>query len=203
MPFAQLMRDRLTLVKMDGSRVTDLKGSVQNGKILIMRGDISIEPGDELHREMPAGRFEEYVVVEPNFSQGVHGIPAHYKTEVKRKGYQQPQAGTVASNTTNYNFYGDNSRVNNSSIDNSNNFTGSDQSIRQALAILHSARKDIETSTMEPIDSQTTKATLDIVEGQIKSETPSKPVIKTLLAGLPVVAQALPSIVKLVEIFKS
>ncbi|MRM13849.1 hypothetical protein GJJ29_21915 [Enterobacter cloacae subsp. dissolvens] len=203
MPFAQLMRDRLTLVKTDGSRVTDLKGSVQKGKIYIMRGDISIEPGDELHREMPAGRFEEYVVVEPNFYQGVHGIPAHYQTEVKRKGNQQPQVGTVASHTTNYNFYGDNSRVNNSSIDNSNNFTGSDESIRQAMAILHAARKDIEISAMEPIDSQTTKATLDIVEGQIKSQTPSKPVIKTLLAGLPVVAQALPSIVKLVEIFKS
>ena len=71
------------------------------------------------------------------------------------------------------------------------------------MAILHAARKDIETSAMEPIDSQTIKATLDIVEGQIKSQTPSKPVIKTLLAGLPVVAQALPSIVKLVEIFKS
>lgn len=203
MSFAHMMRDKLVLVKMDGSRVTDLKGNVQKGKIYIMRGDISIEPSDELHREMPGGKFEEYVVVEPNFYQGVHGIPAHYQTEVRRKSNQQPQAAASASHTTNYNFYGDNSRVNNSSVDNSNNFTGSDDSVRQAMVILNSARKDVEAAAMEPVDSQTTKATLDIVEGQIKAETPSKPVIKTLLAGLPIVAQALPSIVKLVEIFKN
>ncbi|UMU49836.1 hypothetical protein HZT23_16275 [Klebsiella quasipneumoniae] len=203
MSFAHMMRDKLVLVKMDGSRVTDLKGNVQKGKIYIMRGDISIEPSDELHREMPGGKFEEYVVVEPNFYQGVHGIPAHYQTEVRRKSNQQPQAAASASHTTNYIFYGDNSRVNNSSVDNSNNFTGSDDSVRQAMVILNSARKDVEAAAMEPVDSQTTKATLDIVEGQIKAETPSKPVIKTLLAGLPIVAQALPSIVKLVEIFKN
>lgn len=203
MPFAQMMRDKLALVKMDGSRVADLKGSVQKGKIYIMRGDISIEQGDELHREMPGGKFEEYVVVEPNFRQGLHGIPAHYQTEVRRKGNQLNQAATSPSHTTNYNFYGDNSRVNNSSVDNSNNFTGSDDSVRQVMAILSSARKDVEASAMEPVDSQTTKATLDIVEGQVKAATPSKPVIKTLLAGLPVVAQALPSVVKLVEIFNN
>ncbi|EFE8107798.1 hypothetical protein ACRABX_001348 [Escherichia coli] len=203
MAFDHLMRDKLVLIKMDGTRVPDLKGSVQTGKIIILRGDISIEPGDELHREMPGGKFEEYVVNEPNFRQGVHGIPASYQAEVRRKSNQQPQAASSAPHTTNYNFYGDNSRVNNSSVDNSNNFTGSDDSVRQVLAILNSARKDVETAAMEPVESQTTKATLDIVEGQMKAETPSKPVIKTLLAGLPAVAQALPSIVKLVEIFKS
>ncbi len=203
MALAQFMRDKLVLIKADGTQVTDLKGSVQKDKIIIMRGDISIEPGDELHREMPGGKFEEYVVNEPNFRQGVHGIPAHYQTEVRRKNKQQSQVTASASHTTNYNFYGDNSRVNNSSVDNSNNFTGSSDSVRQVMDILHSARKDVETATMDPVDSQTTKATLDIVEGQMKAETPSKPVIKTLLAGLPVVAQALPSIVKLVELFKS
>lgn len=203
MAFAQLMRDKLVLIKTDGTQVTDLKGNVQKGKIIIMRGDISIEPGDELHREMPGGKFEEYVVYEPNFRQGLHGIPAHYQTEVRRKNNQQPQVTASAPQTTNYNFYGDNSRVNNSSVDNSNNFTGNGDSVRQVMDILNAARKDVETATMEPVDSQTTKATLDIVEGQMKAETPSKPVIKTLLAGLPVVAQALPSIVKLVEIFKS
>ncbi|EOY5094519.1 MULTISPECIES: hypothetical protein [Enterobacteriaceae] len=203
MPFAQMMRDKLALIKTDGSTVTGLKGSVQKGKIYIMRGDISIEPGDELHREMPGGKFEEYIVVEPNFRQGLHGIPAHYQTEVRRKGNQLHQAASTASHTTNYNFYGDNSRVNNNSVDNSNNFTGSDDSVRQVLAILSAARKDVEASAMEPVDTQTTKATFDIVESQIQAKTPSKPVIKTLLAGLPVVAQALPSVVKLIEMFKS
>lgn len=202
MPFAQIMRDKLALVKADGNRVTDLKGSVQKGKIFIMRGDISIEPGDELHREMPGGKPEEYVVVEPNFYQGVGGIPAHYQTEVRRKTAQSPQIATAASHTINYNFFGANSRVNNASIDHSHNFTGSDDSISQMMDMLTIARKDVENSAMDAVDTQTAKATLDIVESQVQAKTPSKPVIKTLLEGLPSVAQALPSIVKLFEMFK-
>ena len=203
MPFAQMMRDKLTLVKQDGSRIEDLKGSVQKGKIIIMRGDISIEPDDELHRAMPAGKFEEYIVVEPNFRQGLHGIPSHYQAEVRRKTQSNFVTGaTPGAHTINYNLYGANSRVNNDSIDNSRNFSGSDENIRQVLQVLSSARKDVESATMEPTDVQTTTATLDIVESQIQTQAPSKPVIKTLLAGLPAVAQALHSIVKLIEFFK-
>ncbi|ELQ6036990.1 hypothetical protein ACINJM_000002 [Cronobacter sakazakii] len=204
MRMTQLMRDKLVLLKADGTRVLDIKGNVQKGKILIMRGDISIEPGDEIHREMPSGKFEEYVVIEPNFRQGLHGISAHYQTEVRRKEYQPLSAATTsAAHTTNYNFYGANSRVNNASIDYSTNFSGSDENVRLAMDLLKSARKDLESAKMEPADLQTTATTLDIVESQVQAEAPSKPIIKTLLAGLPVVAQALPSIVKLIEMFQS
>ncbi|BCU50832.1 Predicted nucleotide-binding protein containing TIR-like domain [Citrobacter amalonaticus] len=85
MALAQLMRDTLSLVKLDGSRTDGIKGSVQNDKIFIHRSDIAIEEGDLLIRSMPHGGVEEYVVIEPNFRQGLGSIPPGYQAEVRRK----------------------------------------------------------------------------------------------------------------------
>lgn len=85
MAFGQLMRDTLSLVKRDGSRTDGIKGSVQKDKIFIHRSDIAIEEGDHLIRSMPHGGVEEYVVIEPNFRQGLGSIPAGYQAEVRRK----------------------------------------------------------------------------------------------------------------------
>lgn len=85
MAISQLLRDDLSLVKRDGSRTDGLKGNVQKNKIIIHRSDIAIEKGDLLIRNMPHGGIEEYVVIEPNFRQGLGGIPAGYQVEVSWK----------------------------------------------------------------------------------------------------------------------
>lgn len=82
MPLAQLKRDTLSLVKLNGDRTDGIKGSVQKNKIFISRSDIAIEKGDLLIRSMPHGGTEEYIVIEPNFRMGVGGIPATYQAEV-------------------------------------------------------------------------------------------------------------------------
>lgn len=85
MALAQLMRDTLSLVKRDGNRTDGIKGSVQKDKIFIHRSDIAIEKGDLLIRRMPHGGVEEYIVIEPNFRQGLGSIPAGYQAEVRKK----------------------------------------------------------------------------------------------------------------------
>lgn len=82
MPFAQMMRDTLSLVKRNGVRTDGIKGSVQKNKIFIHESDIAIEKGDLLIRSMPHGGAEEYIVIQPNFRMGVGGIPAGYQAEV-------------------------------------------------------------------------------------------------------------------------
>ncbi|EBT6956576.1 nucleotide-binding containing TIR-like domain protein, partial [Salmonella enterica] len=82
MPLAQLKRDTLSLVKLNGDRTDGIKGSVQKNKIFISRSDIAIEKGDLLIRSMPHGGTEEYIVIEPNFRMGVGGISATYQAEV-------------------------------------------------------------------------------------------------------------------------
>lgn len=210
MAFAQMTKDNLVLVKPDGTRTEGIKGSVQKNKIFIFRSDIHIEPGDELHRLMPGNKYEEYIVKEPNFYQGVQGIPPNYQAEVIRKSQQTLNASTTTgtggvstSGTINYNFYGPNSRVNHHSIDNSYNNSASSDEIRQAIETLKSARQEVSgLGELSEPDKKTTDATLAAVESQLQTAEPSKPVIKAVMGALPEVVKYLPSIVKLVEIFK-
>lgn len=210
MSFSQMTKDTLVLVKTDGSRTEGIKGSVQKNKIFLFRNDIHIEPGDELHRLMPGNKYEEYIVKEPNFYQGTHGIPPNYQAEVVRKSQQSLNSGSVArsegnspSTTTNYNFYGSHSRVNNHSIDNSYNSSASSDEIRQAMESLKSARQEVnQLSELTESDKKTTDATLAAIETQLQVSEPSKPVIKAVMGALPEVVKYLPSIMKLVEIFK-
>lgn len=210
MAFSQMTKDTLILIKTDGSRTEGIKGSVQKNKIFIFRSDIHIESGDELHRLMPGNKYEEYIVKEPNFYQGTHGIPPNYQAEVVRKLQQGLNSGSVArsegdspSTTTNYNFYGSHSRVNHHSIDNSYNNSASSDEISHAIETLKSARQELsELGEISELDKKTTDATLATVESQLQTGEPSKPVLKAVIGALPEVVKYLPSIVKLVEIFK-
>lgn len=85
MPFEQMMRDTLSLLKRNGVRTEGIQGSVQKNKIFIHRSDIAIEKGDLLIRSMPHGGTEEYIVIEPNFRMGIGNIPAGYQAEVGLK----------------------------------------------------------------------------------------------------------------------
>lgn len=210
MPFSQMTRDTLILVKSDGSRTEGIKGSVQKNKIYIFSDAIHIEPGDELHRLMPGNKYEEYIVKEPNFYQGKHGIPANYQAEVVRKNQRSSNNTSMAdtgkilpSATTNYNFYGSHNRVNNNSIDNSYNNSASSDEIRKALEILKSARKEVSgLDALTESDKKTTDATLSAVESQLQTDEPSRPVIKAVMGALPQIVKILPSIVRLIDIFK-
>jgi len=210
MAFSQMTKDTLVLVKPDGSRTEGIKGSVQKNKIFIFRSDIHIEQGDELHRLMPGNKYEEYIVKEPNYYQGTHGIPPNYQAEVVRKSQQDSNSGTEArpdgnspSSTTNYNFYGSHSRVNHHSIDNSYNNSASNDEIRQAIETLKKAHQEVnKLSEISEPDKKITDETLAAVESQLRTAEPSKPVIKAVMGALPEVVKYLPSIVKLVEIFK-
>lgn len=208
MPFAQFMRDTLILIKSDGTKTGGIKGSVQKNKIYIQRDDIHIEPGDELHRLMPGDKYEEYIVIEPGYHQRLHGIPAGYQAEVSRKtqiglSIKSPNGSSAPTVTNNNYFYGDNSRVNNNSTDNSFNSTADKDDIRRALDTLASARNEVsELSEITPSDKKTADAALATVETQLKVEEPSKPILKAVMGALPEVVKALPSVVKLLEFFK-
>ncbi|MBW5840068.1 hypothetical protein [Yersinia enterocolitica] len=209
MPFSSMMRDKLTLIKQDGTRTSGIKGSVQKKKIFIHRGDLHIEEGDEIEREMPGNSKETYIVLEPGFHQGLAGIPAGYQMDVTRKTsvassvpLSPPQSSPVHVSNT-YNFHGANSRVNNNSTDNSYNYTGSSENLKEIFDFIASARKEIESAALDKSVLNTANQSLDIVESQLKTAEPSKSIIKTLLSALPVTVQTLPSILKLIEMFSN
>ena len=115
--FADLLRDKVTFIKADGSQKQEnIQAAVSQGKIILTDTSLQIEPGDHLLRALPNGLVEDYVVDDPNFNAAFHGIQAHFQVKVHRSGKAPASAQTIITHIT-----GDNARVNLNSTDNSTN----------------------------------------------------------------------------------
>ncbi|MEZ9718295.1 hypothetical protein AB4234_14545 [Vibrio cyclitrophicus] len=178
--FSELTNDVVNLRKQNGVVVENIKASVQSDLIFIERSDILIETGDLLQRIMSNGGVETYEVVEPGFYEAFgDDFPAHY--QIKHKNLALPEAERQIQQIT-YNFNGHNARVNNNSTDNSSNTVHVNSEINEHLALL---RSEVQRLVTDPCESQEALEVVDAIEGQFKSEKPSKAVVKTLLSALP------------------
>ncbi|NAZ55668.1 hypothetical protein GL177_20435 [Vibrio toranzoniae] len=102
MSFAELMRDKVDLIKANGQRVEGIQASVQKKLTIIERDDILIEPGDLLERKASNGSVSVYKVIDPGFTES-HGIgfPAHY--QIKHQNLSVEEVKELPQNVT-YNF---------------------------------------------------------------------------------------------------
>lgn len=118
MSMRTLCNELIVLEKQNGTKFENIHASVQPPhKIYVWptRADaFSIEEGDILSRTLPNGTVEKYVVEEPCFYNGFHGIEPHYQSKVKRIG-SRPKNMSVAINA------GDNAKIMVNSTDNSVN----------------------------------------------------------------------------------
>jgi hypothetical protein len=84
MPFESLMNDNVEILKVDGSKYSGLKASVQTNKIFLDAGKFVVESGDLIIRSTSVGARETYRVLDPGFYEVHSGIPAHYQMKVRR-----------------------------------------------------------------------------------------------------------------------
>ena len=140
--FDELMRDRITLVKQDGTQIEDIKASVQSGKIIVHDETLPFEEGDTLLRKLTNGYTERYTILDTGFHQGLHKIPASFQMKVRKEtNVRNDQVGSVI-----YNLYGAQARVNVQSTDNSINTYNAG-----ATAIFNDLRQQISQNiTSEP-----------------------------------------------------
>jgi len=118
MSIASLLRDRVTLVKKDGTvAAKDIAASVQSKKIFINDTTLAIEVGDHILRSLPSGLDEDYIVTDPHFTAG--GSLSHWEIGYRRSGAPLASQQTIINNIT-----GNNARVNIQSTDNSFNQVG-------------------------------------------------------------------------------
>jgi len=112
MPFSSLMTDMVSLIKKDGTKINDIKSSVQGSKIFIDRSDILIESGDLIHRSLSNGAEETYRVIDPGFHEGFHSIPAGYDMKCKKLGVPEAQKAiqNITYNNT-VNIHGNNQGI--------------------------------------------------------------------------------------------
>jgi hypothetical protein len=111
------MRDKVSLIKEDGSRFDNIKANVQRDKIFIDDVSLPIEEGDKLKRTLPNKLVESYIVLERGYYESIREIPSHYQVKVRKE--SAIPASTPSSIV--YNLIGDGSRVNINSQDSSVN----------------------------------------------------------------------------------
>ena len=115
--FDSFLNDKIRVINSQGDIVVDeIKAHVQPDKIDIHNGKINIKEGDYIERLLPNGNTEKYLVLDAAYHASFHAIPERYECIVE-KVTSLPKKN---SNTV-YHFNGNNSRVYNNSIDNSNN----------------------------------------------------------------------------------
>jgi len=118
--FDDMMTDTLTL------HGHTFQGLVTSGKITTFESSLKVEEGDIIERAIENGRTEQYEVTDTGFVSSKLGIQAHYQMKVRKVTGRiaTMQASAPAPVTHIYNVHGPNARINNQSVDQSQNVVG-------------------------------------------------------------------------------
>jgi hypothetical protein len=117
MPFGAIPKEKLTLVRKDGTTLgDDIPAVVSKGMIITSVTKFPIEVGDHFLRPLPNGLVEDYLVDDPGYHSGLGPIPPTYQAKVHRSDAPVAPPQTIIAN-----FHGANSRMNVNSTDNSSN----------------------------------------------------------------------------------
>jgi hypothetical protein len=125
MPFSGMMNDIISVVKPDGRRFDNIKSVVSKDTIVFDDVKVPLEEGDFIERRLPSGMTEIYEVIDRGYFTGMHGIPNHYQTKVRKTTSPPPRY----QRAINIHVTGPNARVNLGSTDNSTNVVNSPDTI--------------------------------------------------------------------------
>lgn len=180
MGLRDLLRDKVTLVKADGTVIRhDIQAQVSAGRIITFDADLPLEPGDHLLRLIPSGLVEDYVVDDPNFTMGIGGIPSSFQSKVHRSREAAAPSQQVIQRITNH-FHGDNSRVT-FGADNSVNVVNTATPL--AVANLMEQIKPYVASLPEPQRTEIA-APLKLLEDEIRTGSPESSKLQGILRSI-------------------
>ena len=119
MSLRSMMKDKVTLVKKDGSICRDnIPALVTADQVTTFAADLPIEVGDHFLRHLPNGLVEDFIVIKPDYYGAVGSIQPHFQVKVRRSDEPAASPQTIIAH-----FTGDNSRMYVNSTDNSVNIT--------------------------------------------------------------------------------
>lgn len=186
MGFDNMMNDKVTLVKADGTVFKEgIKALVSPGEIITFDATLPMQPNDHLIRILPNGLAEDYIVIDPGFFAGMGDIDAHFQAKVRRSDAPQALAQTVINNVTN-NLHGANPRVNIGSTDNSTN-TSVNISTMKLAALLEEVKPHIQ-SLPEPQRTQVI-APVELLEAEVRSGRPDQTKVHSALTSIKTVVE--------------
>ena len=85
------MNDIVTVVHQDGSKLENIRASVQKKQIFIGDVTIPLSIGDKIERELPSGQREVLMVTNVQLWKGRRRTSDHYELDYQREGVRQQQ----------------------------------------------------------------------------------------------------------------
>lgn len=176
-------RDKVDLIKQDGSTCKDIAATVAGSELIVIKGGKQIiDVGDLISRSLSNGGNETYQVVDPRYYERTPGAAGpHYQLHVKKLGLPEAQA---AIQQITYNVTGNNARVNVGSVDNSTNSVV----VGNFAEHIKTIRDELQKLEMPETDRADALEVVDAVELELAKSKPKRAVISTLLDALPKVA---------------
>lgn len=164
-PFKQMQKDEVSLIKIDGTRINNIRSHVGSKKIFISDASLPIEEGDKILRTLPNGLEEYYVVIDRGYLAGLPpNLPAHYQVKVRK----ETNEDDVKNSSTVYNLTGNNPRVNIHSQDHSVNVLVNETNVFEELKVTidkHVSNTDEKTKLLRQVDElKSTKNTTKFTE---------------------------------------
>jgi len=127
-----MLKDKVTLIKQDGTEITDIKANVQTKIIFIEDGRLPIEEGDKLVRYLSNGLSESYLVLDRGYYEKQMGFDAHYQVKVVKETTRELTKPAPTMNINIGTAYGSNvGTQGNASITNTFNFEALDREIEE------------------------------------------------------------------------
>lgn len=194
MPFSSLMKDKISVFDEQGNLVaSDQTASVQGGKrIFTKTGDFVVNIGYFVERTLPNGLVEKYRVIEPNFSAGLQGIPAHYQMTVTNVEAPVAKTKSVVNNIT----LSDQSSYYHKSSDNSTN-TYNTYTLHEYHEALEAVNNEISGLDLDQSERSLIQNSLALIESELKKPAPNKSVLSTIITLLPTSIVTLESVLNL------
>lgn len=196
MPFSSLMTDKISIFDEQENLVArDQAASVQGGKRIVTKtADFIVDIDYLIERRLPNGLVEKYRVIEPNFTAGVHIIPAHYNMTVINT--KNPLAKAKADSVVNNITLSDQASYYQNSTDNSNNIYNTN-TLHQYTKALEAVNNEISELGLNQSDRDLIKSSLAAIENELKKPVPNKDVLGICISFLPTSIATLESVLNL------
>jgi len=183
--------EKVKLLKKNGEVYENIEALVESKKIFIDDATVPVEEEDIIERTLPTGSKEQFVVIDRGFYKGMFGIPDHYQIKVEKVStYRKPVPGNI---TQTYNIHNESGKINIHSIDNSVNYTLSEndeqlfETLKQLAASLKnrdeiiSSIEEMRTAVGKPTFSQKYNAFIQSVANHMTIFSPFIPALTSFL----------------------
>ena len=97
-PFKDFITETVTIQRPDGSMSEPVKCSISDDLITVFDETLDLSAADKLIRALPNGKAQRYDVLDVDFNNDFHGIPAHFEIKVRRQGAVIPAPKSTVTN---------------------------------------------------------------------------------------------------------